>query len=120
MSKQPKFVEIATHLLTEQQLECLYDILEILEVLHIAQQLVSSEKTPTVSIALPTYERLTETWRLEKILKPKLLPFLNTGLDRMMEYVHLLRSNKIYALAMSKYFVLSLCLVHSFNSHSRN
>lgn len=46
------------HALTVEQHEVLSDIQLFLSYLHMIQELVSAEKTPTLAIVLPLYERL--------------------------------------------------------------
>ncbi|KAG2738634.1 hypothetical protein P692DRAFT_20757971, partial [Suillus brevipes Sb2] len=43
-------------------IDVLRDIHQIIEVPHAAQELLASEHTPTLSMALPTYELLLTKW----------------------------------------------------------
>jgi hypothetical protein len=92
--------EVCRHLLTPAQLDALDNIAEILLVPHQAQELMSAEKTPTLSMALPLYELLIKRWTLMKIEKPLYAPFIDIGIKKIVEYVELSRKSKIYALAI--------------------
>lgn len=99
--EQEKYKDIRPHLLSKSEQDALLAILGVIETPHNAQELMLSEKTPTLSIALPTYELLCEIWEMQKVKTPYMRPFICTGLDKLREYVLISRSNKVYALAMS-------------------
>jgi hypothetical protein len=92
--------EVCRHFLTPAQLDALDNIAEILLVPHQAQELMSAEKTPTLSMALPLYELLIKRWTLMKIEKSLYAPFIDIGIKKVVEYVELSRKSKIYALAI--------------------
>jgi hypothetical protein len=62
---------------------------------------MSAEKTPTLSLALPTYELLIERWSVMKQQKPLLAPVIDIGISKLEEYVLKARDCKLYSLAMS-------------------
>jgi hypothetical protein len=101
MGQHKKWAEIKENLIQPDALAALNDIVSMLEVPHQAQELVSSEKTPTLSIAFPTYEQMVENWAEQKKLLPFLGPFIDTGINEIRRYAELCRRNKVYALAMS-------------------
>ncbi|KAG2347127.1 hypothetical protein BDR05DRAFT_841371, partial [Suillus weaverae] len=49
--------------LTSMQWHFLEDLEVILEVPHVAQQIMSTEKTPVLSLAVPAFEELIERWK---------------------------------------------------------
>jgi hypothetical protein len=62
----------------------------------------SREKTPTLALALPTYEALVVMWKeLAKVI-PELSHYVGLGIAKIMEYVAKGRRSRIYALAMSE------------------
>src|SRR5258708_25747175 len=48
--------------LTQQELGVLCDIHQVLEVAHLAQEVLSAEKTSTLALALPAYEAILINW----------------------------------------------------------
>ncbi|KAG8974426.1 hypothetical protein FRB93_001194 [Tulasnella sp. JGI-2019a] len=85
-------------MLTTIQLWVLNDIVEILRIPYLAQEALSSEHTPTLSIALPTYKlMLSGWWNLEKKF-PNLKPAIQARLSKIEDYVAKARKSKIYTL----------------------
>ncbi len=91
---------MAKYLLTDGEYAVLQEILIILQVAHQAQQLVSSERTPTLSIALPAYELLLQSWRNLCVQLPHFSHYIGRGIAKIEEYVHLSRRSRIYVYAM--------------------
>ncbi len=93
-----------THrLFMSKQYEVLGHIHQILEIPHWAQELLAAEKTPTLAMALPVYEKLVELWKSLALAIPEMSHYIGLGVAKIMEYVSKGRRNKIYALAMSKF-----------------
>jgi hypothetical protein len=63
---QAKHRELLKHGLDNAQQKALCDVREWLQILHSVQELVSAEKTPTLSVVLPLYERLIGMYAQEK------------------------------------------------------
>jgi hypothetical protein len=105
MSEHPSWTELGPALLQPDVHNALIDILSVIEIPNDAQQLVSAEKTPTLSITIPTYETLIGTWELQakSIALCFLRPFIRQGVEDMQHYMGAARSNKVYALAMSEF-----------------
>ncbi|THH30687.1 hypothetical protein EUX98_g3511 [Antrodiella citrinella] len=66
-----KFIELPKYqrdldgtLLTENELRVLRDIHRLLKLPHRVQELLASEKTPTLALVLPAYEKLIKTLRI--------------------------------------------------------
>jgi hypothetical protein len=98
----PKQASIANHLFDEMQYQVLHDIRSILQVPHAAQELLSAEKTPTLSQAIPAYEMVVQAWfDLQKVL-PELAHYIGVGIAKIQEYVAKGRTSRVYALAMGK------------------
>lgn len=89
-------------MLSTTQLSALRDIIKILEVPHAAQEALSHEQTPTLSMALPAFEYMLIAWRRLKVQYPQLEHAIQAGLDKIEVYVKKARQNKVYALAMSE------------------
>lgn len=78
------------------------DIRQILQAAHTCQELLSAEKCPTLSVALPVYEKLVAHWTALTETIPELSHYIRLGIGKIMEYVAMGRRTRVYALAMSK------------------
>lgn len=96
-----KNADISHHLLSEDEFDVLQDIHQVLEIPHVAQELLSAEKTPTLSMALPAYETLIELWKGQQKKIPELEYFIGIGIAKIEEYVARSRKSRAYALSMS-------------------
>ncbi|KAF9523888.1 hypothetical protein CPB83DRAFT_750385, partial [Crepidotus variabilis] len=75
-------------------------LLTVLEKAHSAQELLSAEKTPTLSAALPAFELLLVAWtNLQKEI-PEISHYIVVSVMKIREYVEKSRSSRIYALAI--------------------
>ncbi|KII82783.1 hypothetical protein PLICRDRAFT_58629 [Plicaturopsis crispa FD-325 SS-3] len=92
---------IAHYKLTAVQLEVLEDICIFLAIPHSVQELLSGQKTPTLSAVLPAYEELLEMLKLFRVQTPRLAHMADAAIAKIEEYVARSRKTKIYALAMS-------------------
>ncbi|KAJ7617525.1 hypothetical protein DFH06DRAFT_1012501 [Mycena polygramma] len=92
--------EISWHRLSPMTLKVLQDIRRLLQIPHVVQEIVSAEKTPTLSVVLPMYEKLI---LMLKDLRRE-LDELSIGIDAMIrkleEYLNMSRRTKVYSLAM--------------------
>lgn len=100
--RQPALAEHIHELFKEKEYEVLHHIHQILEIPHRCQELLSAEKTPTLALAIPTYERLVMLWNGLINVIPELSHYVKLGVAKIMEYVSKGRRSRIYALAMSK------------------
>ncbi|KAG2744443.1 hypothetical protein P692DRAFT_201721841 [Suillus brevipes Sb2] len=80
--------------------DVLRDIHQIIEVPHVAQELLSSERTPTLSMALPAYEVLNMQWTQLRSTIWELSHYIDVGLDKLKQYINEGRKTRIYALSM--------------------
>ena len=81
--------------------DVLRDIHQIIEVPHTAQELLSSERTPTLSMALPAYELLERKWTQLQSTIWELSHYIGVGIDKLKQYVNEGRKTRIYAFSMS-------------------
>ncbi|KAI5984036.1 ribonuclease H-like domain-containing protein, partial [Pisolithus albus] len=87
--------------LTKDELNVLRDIHQVLEIPHSAQEALSAERMPTLSMALPVYELLIQKWTvLASQTIPELSHHINVALQKLQNYVREARKTRIYALAM--------------------
>ncbi|KAJ6548091.1 hypothetical protein B0H10DRAFT_1851448, partial [Mycena sp. CBHHK59/15] len=97
-----KYSDLKFMLLSDLELQVLRDVRQFLQVPHVVQELVSAEKTPTLCIVLPLYERLILMLRDLKLKLPKLGHAISAAIRKLEEYLALSRRASIYALAMGK------------------
>ncbi|KAF8999977.1 hypothetical protein BDQ17DRAFT_1176091, partial [Cyathus striatus] len=89
------------YLFTEDDLNVLYDISHVLDIPHAAQEILSAEHTPTLSLALPTYEIVLDKWRELQGTIPELSHYIGVGISKIKEYISLARNTRIYTHAMA-------------------
>jgi hypothetical protein len=82
-----QWLPVRKSLLDADTIPLLDDIVDILRSPHEAQELLSAEKTPTLSLALPTYELLVQRWTVMKQRKPLLAPLIDVGIKKIEEFV---------------------------------
>ncbi|KII88822.1 hypothetical protein PLICRDRAFT_110575, partial [Plicaturopsis crispa FD-325 SS-3] len=100
--------DVDTHALEEKELQVLADILTFLQIPHCVQEIVSAEKTPTLTIVLPLYEKLITVLNALKVHKlPKLSHAISGCVQKLEEYLNLSRRTKMYSLAMSKFYSMT-------------
>lgn len=100
---QPALSEHTHRLFKPKEWEVLHHIHQILEIPHHCQELLAAEKTPTLSMVLPTYETLVLLWQELAKAIPELSHYIGLGVAKIMEYVSKGHQSRIYALAMSMY-----------------
>lgn len=98
---RPKQEDIEHLLLTNAQLQVLLDIREFLHAPHSVQELLSAEQTPTISQALPAYERLLTLLELAASSFPKISHAIQASIAALRQYMRYTRQSRVYALAMS-------------------
>jgi hypothetical protein len=86
--------------MSEEQYAVLHDIRQFLHVFHVVQELVSAEKTPTLSIILPMYETLvTMLEDLKKVL-PVISGAIAASQAKLQEYLQKSRGTTAYTAAI--------------------
>ncbi|KAG2342255.1 hypothetical protein BDR05DRAFT_976640 [Suillus weaverae] len=83
-----------------KDIDVLQDIHQVIKVPHVAHQLLSSEQTPTLSMALPAYKVLTRQWTQLQSTIWELSHYIEVGLDKLNQYINEGRKTCIYALSM--------------------
>ncbi|KAJ7070551.1 hypothetical protein C8F01DRAFT_1225955 [Mycena amicta] len=94
--KHPNQSSIAKHQLDDDQHQVLLDMQTILSVPHAGQELLSAERTPTLSIALPAYELILDSWLKLQNEIPELKHYIGVGIAKIQEYIKLGRKSRIY------------------------
>ncbi|KAL1724700.1 hypothetical protein EV714DRAFT_222587, partial [Schizophyllum commune] len=97
--------------LSEVQLQALGDVRLFLSVLHMAQEMVSGQKTPTLSYVLPTYSLLIETLKGLKVKLPKIAHIIEVMKQKLEFYMDKALNTEAYALGMRTLYFFPLLLV---------
>jgi hypothetical protein len=98
--RRHKYREISYLALNRKQLQVLSHIRLFLQVAHAVQEVVSAEKTPTLSVVLPLYEDLIDMLKNMKNHLPLLSHSIKVSLAKLREYLKLSRKSFAYILAM--------------------
>ena len=88
-------------MLSEKQLEALEDVRTFLGAMHLAQELVSGQRTPTLCHVLPIYATLIQSLKEIQEDCPKIKHGVQAAIDKLEEYMDKAKENQAYALAMS-------------------
>ncbi|KII92966.1 hypothetical protein PLICRDRAFT_70282, partial [Plicaturopsis crispa FD-325 SS-3] len=92
--------KISHRQLSVKEREVLHDIRQFLHAPHLVQELVSGQKTPTLSLVLPMYEELIDVLRELSEDLPRISHAINASILKLEQYLGKTRSTRIYALAM--------------------
>lgn len=101
-----KFVnrEIGQLALDPKEQQILADIRYFLQVPHAVQELLSAEKTPTLSMAMPAYEKLIAVLRSLQAKLPGVSHSIAAAVRKLEEYTAKSRKCRLYAMAMGKLY----------------
>ena len=102
---------LQAHLLSSDERKVLCDIYLILRLPHSAQEILSSEHTPTTSHAIPVYETLIKGWEKLKGSLPHLSGYIDVGIKKLHEYLSLSCRTQIYAFSLGKERLIVLTLL---------
>ncbi|CAE6348960.1 unnamed protein product [Rhizoctonia solani] len=86
--------------LFHRQYESLQDIASVLSVVHSAQELLSAEKTLTLSLAFPVYESVIQAWLDLGPKIPELATPVGAGIGKIHECVNRTKSARVQTLEM--------------------
>ncbi|KAG1775059.1 hypothetical protein EV702DRAFT_1236596 [Suillus placidus] len=86
--------------LSEMDWQFLQDLEVILEAPHATQQKLSSESTPLLSHAVPTFEELINGWESIGLHVPHWKPIINIGLIWASKYIDRMGATHAYSVAM--------------------
>jgi hypothetical protein len=107
MVQEPQHISFARYILSDAQLYLLNDILDILDIAHEVQQLLSAEKTPTLPLAMPLFEQFLVNLKEQQRRTPYLAPFIEVAVEHLTKYIHECRSLKLYGMAMGTLYMTS-------------
>jgi hypothetical protein len=79
-------------------------VLIIFQVPHEVQQIMSGQKTPLLSGAIPALEMFMSEWEELAETCPRLKPFIDEGLDSATKYYRRMDHTNAYIIAMCEYY----------------
>ena len=79
--------DLQWHLLRKDEIDILHDIHQVLEIAHSTQESLSAELTPTLSMAMPLYKILIESWTVLKSTIPELSHYIDVALSKLKQYI---------------------------------
>ncbi|EUC65415.1 hAT family dimerization protein, partial [Rhizoctonia solani AG-3 Rhs1AP] len=92
---------LAEYVITHADYEALHDILTVLNFAHRAQELLSSDRTPTLSFAIPLYHALVDQWTQLRATLPALSYAILAGIKKLNLYLDKTRSSPVHIVAMA-------------------
>ncbi|KEP45315.1 putative transposase, partial [Rhizoctonia solani 123E] len=81
--------------ITHAQYETVQDLLTVLSIGYNAQELLSAEKTPTLSLVFPLFESIIQNWKQLADTIPELRHAISCGIKKIYDYMG--RANKVPA-----------------------
>ncbi|KAF8691107.1 Encoded by, partial [Rhizoctonia solani] len=92
--------EAVIPILDHSQYEVLQDLISILRIPYNAQEVLSSEKTPTLALAIPLFETITWSWEQLATLMPELSHAISCGIFKLQEYLGMFKDAPVHTIAM--------------------
>lgn len=86
--------------LTQVQATVVEHVREIVEIPHLAQDLLSSDQTPTLTFSLPIYDKIVSQWEIKQKEYPLLSAPIQAGISKIKEYIAKTQESRIYAFAI--------------------
>ncbi|TEB21112.1 hypothetical protein FA13DRAFT_1643511, partial [Coprinellus micaceus] len=90
----------AAYSMSEEQFAVLNDIRQFLGLFHVVQELVSAEKTPTLSFVLPMYEKLLTMLDDLKCILPEIASAITSSQTKLRGYLNKARGSPAYTMAI--------------------
>jgi len=92
--------ELPSLVLNKAEVCVVTHIREVVEIPHLAQELLSSDRTPTLAFSLPIYDRIIHQWESKQQQYPLLAPSIQVGIAKLKEYIAKTQESRIYAFAI--------------------
>jgi len=108
----PKQVDsdLPSLVLNKAQVCVVRHICEVVEIPHLAQELLSSDQTPTLAFSLPVYDTIITRWESKKQQYPLLSPSIQVGIAKLKEYIAKTQESRIYTFAIGMLSATLHCL----------
>jgi len=75
-------------------------IREVVEIPHLAQEVLSTDRTPTLAFSLPIYDTIVRQWESKQQQYPLLAPAIQVGIAKLQGYITKAQESQIYAFAI--------------------
>ncbi|KAF9644757.1 hypothetical protein BDM02DRAFT_3210814, partial [Thelephora ganbajun] len=95
--------ELSSLLLNKAEVCIAKHIREVVEIPHLAQELLSTDRTPTLAFSLPVYDRIITQWESKQQKYPLLAPSIQVGITKLKEYIAKAQESQIYAFTIGTY-----------------
>lgn len=108
MIQAPEYREIMrVYGLDSTEILLLEDIKTFLLLFNSIQELLSSERTPTLAVTLPAYETCLETLssKIAESEFPHLEHAIYPAVDKIQKYVNIARGSRVYGMSMCTPFI---------------
>jgi hypothetical protein len=92
--------ELPSLVLNEAEVCVVKHIREVVEIPHLAQELLSTDRTPTLAFSLPIYDEIVRQWELKQRQYPLLAPSIQVGIAKLKEYIAKTQESRVYAFAI--------------------
>lgn len=89
--------ELRSLVLNKAQVCVTKHICEVVEIPHLAQELLSTDRTPTLAFSLPVYDKIIHEWEIKQQKYPLLSPSIQVGIAKLKEYIAKTHESRIYA-----------------------
>lgn len=92
--------ELPALVLNEAQVCVVKHVREVVEIPHLAQELLSTDRTPTLAFSLPVYDKIVRQWEFKEKQHPLLSPSIQVGIAKLKDYIAKAHESCIYAFAI--------------------
>ena len=89
--------ELPSLVLDKAQVCVAEHVREVVEIPHLAQELLSTDRTPTLAFSLPLYDKIIHQWELKQQQYPLLSPSIQVGIAKLKEYIAKTHESRTYA-----------------------
>ncbi|KAK0217455.1 hypothetical protein EDD85DRAFT_781639, partial [Armillaria nabsnona] len=96
------FADLCRHQLSDEEWKALNIIHQILAIPHAFQQKLSADKTPTLSLAIPSFQHMIQIWQNMKVTFPQAASAHDEGLAKLETYREQTDVVPAYTLATSR------------------
>ena len=75
-------------------------IREVVKIPHLAQELLSTDRTPTLAFSLPVYDKIIAQWEAKQQQYPLLAKCIHLGIAKLKDYIAKTQGSRTYAFAI--------------------
>ena len=92
--------ELQSLVLNKAQVCVAKHICEVVEIPHLAQELLLTDQTPTLTFFPLVYNKIIHEWEIKQQKYPLLSPSIQVGITKLKEYIAKTHESQIYAFAI--------------------